>query len=146
MKENNRPPAFDRRPQTAEQGAHRQPAHTHSTTSPQVLRNARGHAVGEVRGNVLVRHAVGSKHQLRKPPAWVFDLQVLTRARLLGAAWCQITDMETGKVYTAPLRLFWSDGLRIDLGFGEQLALKLEHWDTTVAPVTQRPRRTGSPR
>lgn len=76
----------------------------------------------------LVRRAQASKHLLRRPPAWAFEERILREAERLGASVVQVTDTETGCVYTAPLQAFWTRGFALDRGFALQRALPLCFW------------------
>jgi len=90
--------------------------------------NTSGRPVASLSGRTLRKRVRGSIHQLRQPPAWAIDLQILEAARQDGAEWVEITDIENSKVYRAPLVAFFIHGIRIDRGFGPQIALPLAHW------------------
>jgi len=81
-----------------------------------------------VAGNTLHRVARASKHLLRRPPAWAFETGILKLAQQLGATQVEVTDAETGTTYVAPLARFWTQGIPLSRGWGEQVALTLNHW------------------
>ncbi len=76
----------------------------------------------------LVRRARGSVHQLRRPPAWAFERNILEQAHTAGASLVEVHDVETGITYTVPLATLWQKGIRIQRGHGEQIALPLNLW------------------
>lgn len=99
---------------------------THSEPKPVYAAN--GRVVGEVRDQVLRKAVRASVHFLRVPPAIAWDVCALEQAEALGAVRTEVLDTETGTVYTAPLSAFWRDGLRLNRGHGEQIALPLVRW------------------
>lgn len=103
---------------------------TKKQTQSQALRLPDGRVVGEVRGDELVKRVTGSKHMLQKPVAWAVDETILRQAESLGAKKVKITDVETNKTYTAPVSTLWERGIRLNRGFGEQIALPIPSWLT----------------
>ncbi len=87
-----------------------------------LLRLSDGRVVGEIVGHTLTKKARGSRHMLRKPAAWCFDCEALARAEELGATRVEIRDIETGRVYSAPISLFHERGIVVNRGYGRQLA------------------------
>ncbi len=87
-----------------------------------------GKVVGRISGDTFHKVVRGSVHQLRRPPAWALDVQSLADAERLGARSVQITDAETGIVYTAPIALIRAKGFVFDRGHGRQIALPLAEW------------------
>ncbi|GIV15859.1 MAG: hypothetical protein KatS3mg022_1294 [Armatimonadota bacterium] len=79
---------------------------------------------------ILKRRVQASRHQLRQPPAWAFERNILEQAHEAGASLVEICDVETGITYTAPLATLWQKGIRIQRGHGEQIALPLNLWHT----------------
>ena len=67
------------------------------------VRRADGTVVGRVIGSLFVKHIVGSKHLLRKPPAIAFGVDVLAQAKALGATEVAVEDTEAGTVYRATI-------------------------------------------
>ncbi|HHX43149.1 MAG TPA: hypothetical protein GX714_04070 [Chloroflexi bacterium] len=102
------------------------PSRTHSTTG-QVC--AQGKAVGRVGRDAIFRKSVrGSRHALRKPPAWALDIDSLLEAERLGATMVEIRDCESGLRYRASVERIWRHGITIDRGHGRQVALPLSRW------------------
>ena len=62
---------------------------------------------------------------LQRPRAWAVDVAVLRQAEALGARIVEVHDLEDGTVYRAPLERFWQRGIRVNRGYGEQVALLL---------------------
>ncbi|GIV20236.1 MAG: hypothetical protein KatS3mg023_1987 [Armatimonadota bacterium] len=77
---------------------------------------------------ILKRRVQASRHQLRQPPAWAFELGILEAAHEAGASLVEVHDVENGITYTAPLATLWQKGIRIRRGCGEQIALPLNLW------------------
>jgi hypothetical protein len=78
------------------------------------IRRPDGKIVGEVDGNVFKKVVSASVHFLREPPSIANDLDVLNQA---------------GKKYVASMNRIWKDGIAINRGHGEQLALLLDQWN-----------------
>jgi hypothetical protein len=95
------------------------------------VRATNGKVVGEVVDGVLRKSIRGSVHMLRQPTAIAWDLVCLEQAEALGATRTEVLDTETGTLYTAPLSAFWRDGIRLNRGFGDQVALPLDRWTVT---------------
>lgn len=79
-------------------------------------------------GSRLVRTVRGSVHQLRRPPAWSFERNILEQAHTAGARVVEVTDTETGVTYSTSLATLWQKGIRLQRGHGEQIALPLNLW------------------
>jgi hypothetical protein len=77
---------------------------------------------------MLKRKASARRHQLRYPPAWAFEENILREAERQGATLVQVVDTDTGTTYTASVSRFWTHGVRIERGFGVQWALPLNQW------------------
>ena len=76
---------------------------------------------------------------LKRPPAWAAAVEALDAAKAAGAQWVEYHDLDTGKTYRAVLEAFFRHGLRIDRGYGPQLALPLAYWTVTGGRVPARP-------
>ncbi len=87
--------------------------------------------VGQVRGDVFQKAAYGSKHMLRRPPAWALDLRSLDEAERLGALSVSILDRESGLTYRASVNTIRRDGRLFNRGHGEQVWLALDRWVVT---------------
>jgi len=90
--------------------------------------SSQGRVVAVLQGHVLRKRVIGSMHMLRQPPAWAIDSQILEQAQRDGVRKVEIADIESGKVYRAPLVAFFIHGICIDRGHGQQIALPGAHW------------------
>lgn len=99
----------------------------------QPIRVPGGRIVATVTGDTLEKSIVGSKHILRRPPAIAFDVSVLNDARKLGAKNVIVLDRETGDVYRTEMDDIFFRGIKLNRGFGEQLALTLNQWKLSKA-------------
>ena len=100
---------------------------THNTR--RVLYTSDGRHSGCVcEDGILKRRASAQRHQLRYPPAWAFEENILREAERQGATLVQVVDTDTGQTYTASLSRFWTHGVRLDRGYGVQVALPLNQW------------------
>ncbi len=77
---------------------------------------------------ILKRRASAQRHQLRHPPAWAFEENILREAEQQGVTLVQVQDTDSGCTYTANLSRFWTHGVRLDRGYGVQWALPLNQW------------------
>ena len=84
--------------------------------------------VGVVEGQVFHKNVIGSKHMLRRPPAWAFDLETLDQAEQAGARWVRVRDAETGREYEAAIAYIRAKGFDVNRGHGRQVALPLGEW------------------
>jgi hypothetical protein len=98
---------------------------------------ANGRTVAGVRGDVLQKDIHGSRHFLKRPYlAIAFDVAVLDEAERLGATIAEVCDLETGKLYRASIAAVRA-GLKLDRGFGPQVALALSEWRRDAEPVAE---------
>jgi hypothetical protein len=88
-----------------------------------------GKVVGHVAGDTFHKCVRGSRHRLRKPPAWALDVQNLANAETVGAQWVEMRDEETGRRYRAAIAEIRLHGFAIDRGFGRQIGLSLNRWE-----------------
>jgi len=100
---------------------------THGTAG-HIYFNASGQPVASLSGRTLRKRVRGSLHQLRQPPAWAIDMQILEAARRDGAEFVEVADVESRKVYKAPILAFFLHGIHINRGFGQQIALPINFW------------------
>jgi hypothetical protein len=77
---------------------------------------------------MLKRKASAQRHQLRYPPAWAFEENILREAERQGATLVQVVDTDTGCTFTSSISRFWTHGVRIERGYGVQWALPLNQW------------------
>ena len=89
------------------------------------------HVIGTVVNDTFIKSVRGSVHMLKVPRGWACDVSALKEAERLGAKWLVIVDDETETRYRATLATFLRDGIPVNRGFGAQLALPLELWQTT---------------
>lgn len=89
-----------------------------------------GRNVGFVAGDTYRKQVHTSMgHMLQKPPAWAIADSVLAEAEELGARTVEIEDLDTGRVWRAPLRAFREHGFRVHRGrFEPQTGLTLNRW------------------
>lgn len=91
-----------------------------------------GRHVGEVTGGIFKKSILGSRHILRKPPALALSVESLTQAEQVGASEIQITDTESGRVYSCSIEFFKGNSFPIQRGgFEPQLALPIGKFDVT---------------
>ena len=74
---------------------------------------------------------------LQRPRAWACDVAVLRQAEALGARAVEVVDTETNTTYRAPLERFWTRGIRVNRGYGEQVALLLSDWLPAGQPAVE---------
>ena len=107
------------------------PAYTTTTSTTSPFLNAAGQVVGYLvedgSGKWLTKHVDTRKHQLRAPAGWASDVRILELCAAQQVDGLRLLD-EQGAVWQAPLRAFWTDGIAIDRGHGEQLVLPLARW------------------
>lgn len=87
-----------------------------------------GPAHGCVKGDVWLKTARASLHQLRSPRAWAVDAGDLDAAEGCGARYVVLRDLDGLREHWAALSTLRLKGFRLNRGFGEQLALLIEHW------------------
>jgi hypothetical protein len=103
----------------------------HSTTNRGAcdyipIRRGDGRIVGELRGDVLGKHAK-REHMLRTPPAWAWDCSILDAAENAGARFTEI-ECDNGLIYRATLSDFRRYGFPVNRGYGAQRGLALTYW------------------
>ena len=99
-------------------------------TDGQALRLPSGRIGGVVFGDTLRKVSRGSLHMLRKPAAWALDAAILDQAEQLGVRCVEVEDQETGTVYRCSLAVFRRRGVRFNRGFGPQVYLSLDNWQS----------------
>jgi len=85
--------------------------------------------VGELTSFALKKSVKKSKHLLRNLNAWSVDIQVLRLAEAFGCEVVLVHESEENKDYKVRLSEFFGNGVKVDYGFGEQLALPLSYWN-----------------
>lgn len=99
--------------------------------------NTQGKVVASLCGQVLRKRVRASIHQLRRPPSWAMDTEIIRKAMADGAQVVEIEDTETGRVFVADIRLFDLYGFRFNRGFGEQVGLPLTYWRVEAVDARQ---------
>ena len=92
--------------------------------------------IGRVVGNVFYKRLRSTIHLLRIPPAWACDRAALDAAVAAGATRIEIFDRDTGATYAADISDFYSHGVKVGRGHGDQLGLPLGRWQVTGGRVT----------
>ena len=96
-----------------------------------------GKPVARQIGNTLFKRVRGGVHQLRQPPAWAIDEKILQESINNGVKMVEIFDVETGKIYKVSINYFTKFGIRLNRGFGLQVALPLNYWIVEFHGVQQ---------
>lgn len=91
---------------------------------------SKGNEIGRVVNGVFYKRVRGSKHMLRRPPAWAFDVVSLKQAERAGARLVTVIDAESGAEYTTPLPRIWERGREFNRGYGDQIFMVISDWDT----------------
>ena len=84
--------------------------------------------VGKIKGGTFKKRLTASKHFLRKPPSIAFDVTSLLQAKYAGAEAIEIDELETGSIYFTTMNKVFKKGIRLNRGYGNQIALTLENW------------------
>ena len=96
-----------------------------------------GKPVARQIGNTLFKRVRGSVHQLRQPPSWAIDEKILQEAISNGVNMVEIFDVETRKIYRVSIDYFTKSGIRLNRGFGLQVALPLNYWTVSRQDIRQ---------
>ena len=97
------------------------------------LRTSDGVVVADLVGTTVIKRVKEEKHILRKPLSWAFDKKIIDEAYANGATDIRIETTDTDKVYKTTMKIFIDKAIKIDRGFGRQVALLIENW-TTKSP------------
>ena len=90
--------------------------------------NKKGQITGTIEFGTLVKNNIDpSRHQLRKPPAYAIDKAHLDRLVELAGHGVELNTI-TGEVWSAPIGEFLLNGIHIERGDGNQVALPLNRW------------------
>ncbi len=87
-----------------------------------------GKAVGSVINNIFFKKLDSRKHFLRKPPAIAFDVSSIEKAERYGASIINVYDTHKKVIYTAKISTLNKNGMKLNRGFGNQIALPLHFW------------------
>jgi hypothetical protein len=102
-----------------------------STVAPTVktLIKAQGRVIGYLTDHTFTKRVIGSKHKLRKPPAWCISKEAFFEQILPNTEDIIVEDTESGLVYECPTEVFAGHAFEIQRGnFEPQLALTLGYW------------------
>lgn len=89
---------------------------------------------------VAVRRAL-PEHQLKQPPAWAFNEEVVEFFE--GMAVDKICIQCEDKEWRCSLDLFLSKGVWLDRGFGKQMALPLKYWNQEGQEIKKQGKETN---
>jgi hypothetical protein len=89
--------------------------------------NPAGRPVGEICDGWLTKRVNTSRHQLQRPPAWATDERHLDQLEAINGQGVRLID-EAGRIWTAALSAFRHHGIKLNRGFGQQVALPLKFW------------------
>lgn len=91
---------------------------------------AQGKIIGYLQHHTFIKRVQGSKHMLRKPPAWCISKQAFCEEVLPKTENIIIEDTESGLIYECLTNVFAEHAFEIQRGnFEPQLALTLNHWE-----------------
>ena len=91
---------------------------------------AQGKIIGYLQDHTFIKRVQGSKHLLRKPPAWCISKEAFYEEVLSNSEHIVIEDLESGLVYECPTQVFAEHAFEIQRGnFEPQLALGLKLWE-----------------
>lgn len=98
---------------------------------------ADGRIIGVVRGDTFFKQ-IHDGHFLEKPRGIASDVDALRQAQNAGAKFFCAHHVEGEREYRAPIARFWARGIRVNRGFGEQVALVIADFnkDDDAPPPT----------
>ena len=85
--------------------------------------------IGNLEDNKFIKTVVGSKHQLKSPPAWAIDAQAFDNEVRSNVTEIVIKDKESGLEYHSSVEHFDKHKGTLDRGFGKQYFLTLNYWE-----------------
>ena len=88
-----------------------------------------GRVIGKIEGSRFIKTVVGSKHQLKSPPAWAIDAQAFDNEVLPNVTEIVIRDKENSHEYHTSVEHFDKHKGTLDRGFGRQYFLTLNYWE-----------------
>ena len=77
---------------------------------------------------MFVKKLDSRKHFLKVPPAIAFDKSSINKAERYGAKMLSVYDTYKKVFYTAKIKSLRENGMNINRGFGNQIALPLQFW------------------
>jgi hypothetical protein len=94
----------------------------------QLIRNVDGVVIGYIRGKDFVKKVHQSVHRLQQPEGWASDVKALEDAKHYGATRIVLTEVETQRVFSAPIDRLFEEGVKLNRGHGDQLVLPSKRW------------------
>ena len=94
----------------------------------QNIRSYDGKIIGYLDGDTFVKPLCGSKHQLKRPPAWAVDAEAFDEQINPYASTFRIEDTESGATYEVTVDFFDRHKGYLNRGFGPQYFLPLTRW------------------
>lgn len=88
----------------------------------------KGKTIGFLDNGYFLKPVVGSKHQLREPPAWAIDADAFDEWVKPNAREIIVTDTEAKIRYRVSVETFDKLKVELDRGFGRQYFLTLNYW------------------
>jgi len=102
---------------------------THAPHAVNTPLKAQGKIIGYLQDHTFIKRVRGSKHMLRKPPAWCISKQAFCEEVLPSVESIIVEDVETGLIYECLTKVFAEHAFEIQRGnFEPQLALGLRFW------------------
>jgi len=89
---------------------------------------AKNRTIGFIENGCFLKPVVGSKHQLREPPAWAIDAEAFEEWVKPNAREIIVTDTEAKLRYRVSVETFDQLKQEMDRGFGRQYFLTLNYW------------------
>ena len=88
--------------------------------------------IGSLQGNTFIKRVRGSKHQLKKPPAWCLSKEAFVQEILPNVSSIVVEDTENERHYECSTQTFETHSFEIQRGSYEpQLALTLNFWQVS---------------
>ena len=95
---------------------------------PIPVRTADGRIVAQIEGRNLVKKVVESKHKLRKPESWAFDICIIEEAIEKKVENIVVKASDTKATYSIPLADFLANKIEVSRGFNKQWAVTVNNW------------------
>jgi len=100
------------------------------------------HKVCRQDGLLIATRYAKPEHLLQKPPAWSYHIEVIEAMKEAGVDIMEV--VFGGKVFSCPLERFLRYARRHNRGWGDQLFLPLQYWDTRSLDGSELPQEGGS--
>lgn len=89
-----------------------------------------GRVVANIDGDLLYKNVDSRRHKLMRPPAWAFDVAVITTAEQAEVNRIEVFATDTGRRYRVGMDKFLEKAIQLDRGHNKQLALPMRYWST----------------